>query len=520
MKVVRENLELITNAEMEFNVKGVIVKKLNISLISVGLALMPTLAQAFVSGSTGADGAFAPSVNTEVVLPPSGILNYTTVNIPAGVTVTFKKNATNTPVVMLASGDVIISGGLKLIGTDGAATGAAGDGVLGDDGIPGVGGPGGYDGGSGGTGTLTGIAKGAGGSGLGPGGGPGSTSPSNYCSPWAMYCLGGGGGGYGAAGTRGWPNNSTSYPNYGAAGGVVYGSSQLLPLIGGSGGGGGAGDMFTGGGGGGGGGAILIASSGTVNIVSTGWVYAYGGIGGAVAGVGGGGSGGGGSGGAIRIVATTITGNGALNCNAQGAGANATSSYSVGGAGGVGRIRLEAEVYTRTAASAPAHTQGLPGPVFVAGLPTLRIDSVGGTTVPLAPTGNADVTLPSTTVNPVVVVFTTTGVPAGNTIKLSLKPANGAEIVVVSPALVGDATSATASASITLPDGPSSLQATVTYNIVLAMGEALSVYAQGERVEKITLASTLGSKESTVTLITVSGKEFVVPRAVLAVMPA
>ena len=37
----------------------------------------------FSSGSTGADGALNPTVNTEVVLPPSGILNYSTVNIPA-----------------------------------------------------------------------------------------------------------------------------------------------------------------------------------------------------------------------------------------------------------------------------------------------------------------------------------------------------------------------------------------------------------------------------------------------------
>lgn len=508
MNEMREKLGLIAYAEVELNVKGVIVKKMNLIGMSVGLALMPTFAQAFVSGSTGADGAFAPTVNTEVVLPPSGILNYTTVNIPTGVTVTFKKNATNTPVVMLASGNVTIAGNISLIGTDGKATGAAGDGVLGDDGIPGVGGPGGYDGGRGGAGTLTTSATGAGGNGLGPGGGGGGRKDCVYSS---YHCRGGGGGGFGGAGSASW-NNYT-------AGGVVYGSSQLLPLIGGSGGGGGAGSVYNGAGGAGGGGAILIASSGTVTI--TGWIYAYGGVGGSVSGVGGGGVGGGGAGGAIRIVATTIAGNGALNANAQGAGSDGSNSgFGAGGAGGVGRIRLEAEVYTRTAASTPAHTQGLPGPVFVAGLPTLRIESIGGSTVPAEPTGNADVTLPSTTANPVAVVFTTTGVPAGNTIKLTLKPSSGAEVTAISPALVGDTTSATASVSITLPDGPSTLQATVTYNIVLAMGEALSVYAQGERVEKITLASTLGSKESTVTLITVSGKEFVVPRGVLAAMPA
>jgi hypothetical protein len=249
-------------------------------------------------------------------------------------------------------------------------------------------------------------------------------------------------------------------------------------------------------------------------------VYAYGGIGGGVSGIGGGGPGGGGSGGAIRIVATVITGNGGLNAVGQAAGIDGSNgTYSNGGAGGTGRIRLEAETYTRTAASTPAHTQGLPGAVFVAGLPTLSISSVAGVQVSSQPTGNADVTLPATTPNPVTVSFTTTGVPAGNTVKLTLKPANGAVVSVISPALVGDTTSATASVNITLPDGPSTLQATVTYNIVLAMGEALSTYAMGERVEKINLATTLGSKESTVTLITVSGKQFVVPRAVLAAMP-
>jgi hypothetical protein len=99
-------------------------------------------------------------------------------------------------------------------------------------------------------------------------------------------------------------------------------------------------------------------------------------------------------------------------------------------------------------------------------------------------------------------------------------PASGAVVSAISPALVGDTTSATSSVSITIPNGPSTLQATVTYNIVIAMGEALSIYAKGERVEKITLASTLGAKGSTVTLITVSGKKYVVPAGVLAAMRA
>ncbi|HXU92411.1 MAG TPA: hypothetical protein VFP33_02020 [Gallionella sp.] len=486
------------------------MKKLNLGLIGAGMVLMPAMAQAFVSGSTGADGAFSPTVNTQVVLPPSGILNYTTVNIPAGVTVTFKKNATNTPVVILASGNVTVAGTIWLGGGNATATGAAGDGALGDDGIPGTGGPGGYDGGRGGMGTLTAPAWTVGGVGLGPGGGKGGVYYPGVC-----FC-GGGGGGFGIAGANNRAGTNWAVASTGGAGGAAYGSSQLLPLIGGSGGGGGVGNVYNGGGGGGGGGAILIASSGTVNVSGT--IGADGGLGGAASGANLGGSGGGGAGGAIRIVATTISGNGTLVARGNAEGANDNYWWS-GGTGGSGRIRLEAETFTRTAASTPGHTQGLPGPVFVAGLPTLSIASVGGVAVPAQPTGNADVTLPATTPNPVTVSFATTGVPAGNTVRLTLTPANGAETTVVSPALVGDTTSATASVNITLPNGPSTLMATVTYNIVLAMGDALSVYAQGERVEKITLATALGSKESTVTLITVSGKEYVVPAGVLAAMP-
>ncbi len=73
--------------------------------LALGLLLAaPAMGWAFSSGSSGADGVLAPTVNTEVVLPPSGVLNYTSINIPTGVTVTFRKNTTNTPVVLLVSG--------------------------------------------------------------------------------------------------------------------------------------------------------------------------------------------------------------------------------------------------------------------------------------------------------------------------------------------------------------------------------------------------------------------------------
>lgn len=471
------------------------------------LATTPGLAlAAFDSGSTGADGVFSPTVNTVVQLPAAGVLNYTTVNIPAGVTVTFKKNATNTPVVILASGDVAIAGILDVRAGKSPDTGAAGDGNVGDDGLPGVGGPGGFDGGRGG---LTPLLMGS--SGVGPGAGnPGAIAT-------ATYACGGAGGGYSQAGAATWCNTTTYTPAPYGAGGTSYGSSMLLPLVGGSGGGGGAGgSTFVGSGGGGGGGAILIASSATVNV--TGSILADGGASGASSGAGAGAVGGGGSGGAIRIVASTISGNGAISAQG-GAVGTSLNSYTGGSAGATGRIRLEASTLTRTAATTPAFTTDLPGSVFVAGAPTLAITSVAGVAAPATPTGNADIVLPTTTVNPVTVTFTTTGVPAGNTIKLTVTPASGVATSAVSAALTGSTASASASVQVTLPQGPSVLQAQTTYTVVAALGDIMSRYAGNERVERVTLTASLG-KPSTATLHTITGKEYQVPAITLASLGA
>lgn len=492
--------------------------KLGALVTTLSLAGLTMPALAFDSGSTGADGDFSPTVNTQLQIPESGVFNFTTVNIPTGVIVTFKKNTTNTPVVMLASGNVTIAGTLNLNGTDSTHVGASGDGNLGDDGLPGIGGPGGYDGGRGGS-----AGKGNGGAGLGPGGGGGGKY--FYYANYYNYYLGGGGGGFNGAG-----GNQPQYSSGGGwasgAGGAGYGSSQLLPLIGGSGGGGGTGGLsFAASGGGGGGGAILIASSGTVNV--TGSIAAYGGKSGSSSGSGCGGRGGYGSGGAIRIVATTISGNGAIAANALNNTApyysesptcqNGTEQPYYGGPGAAGRIRLEAETFTRTAASDPVHSFGTPSSVFVAGLPTLRITSVAGVAAPANPTGNADITLPSTTPNPVTVEFATTGVPIGNTVSLRITPAYGDAVTVVSPAITGSTSSGTASVNATLPSGPSVLSASTTYTIVTAMGEALSIYAQGETVEKVRLTTTMNGP-TLATLITRSGKEFEVPHAALAMI--
>ena len=287
----------------------------------------PITALAYDSGSTGADGVLDVTIDTTLPLPPDGVFNYTDINITAGATLRFAPNAANTPVTMLASGNVSVAGTIDVSGGWAVPTGAAGDGNIGDDGLPGIGGPGGFAGGEGGDVFATGNHSA--GFGLGPGGGPGGRIDSGGRP------VGGGGGGYGASG--GIPSYYYSGQN---VGGPSYGSETLLPLVGGSGGGGGAGGtQFRGSGGGGGGGAILIAASGSVDIIGS--IFANGGQGGPIGGVDHGGSGGGGSGGAIRVVATAISGNGPLN--AYGAGYGAAARDARGGVGAVGRIRLEAE---------------------------------------------------------------------------------------------------------------------------------------------------------------------------------
>lgn len=467
---------------------------------ALALGLAPSGAAAFDSGSTGSDGAFNPTVDTELTLPADGVFNFTDVDIPAGVTVTFARNTPNTPVVILASGNVTIDGTLDVSGSDAAPTGAAGDGNQGDDGLPGLGGPGGFDGGRGGV--AGDIASG---DGLGPGAGLGNRKQD--CA--------GAGGGFGIAGDN--VSNSGSATGCvtatNGAGGSTYGTAALLPLIGGSGGGGGAGgSALGGGGGGGGGGAVLIAASGTVTV--NGSILAEGGSGAATAGGGAGGGGGGGSGGAVRIVATTIDGNGSILADGESGGTSPLGSRHAGGDGGDGRIRLESETFLRTAGTTPGFTFGAPDDLFVPGLPALRITTVDGVAAPTNPTGSADIVLPQDTLNPVTVEFETSGVPAGNTVTLTVTPAAGDAVSAVSNALVGDETSATASVAVDLPDGPSVLQATVSFTVVASVGDALRHFARGERVERIVLAATPGGGSQT-TFVSVSGRRYVWPSSAL-----
>lgn len=181
-----------------------------IALLGCGLVILifgelPVCAQTFTSGSTGSLGAFSPVSNIVVTLPADGILNYTTVTIPVGVTVTFQPNAANTPVTMLATGDVLIAGIINVDGVAGTGYSSTGPPV-----IPGgLGGPGGFRGGQSGSRGATNNAPSAG---QGPGGGTTSGSyggggsygvPTTFVSLLPLFGGSGGGGYPGSVGTSG-----------------------------------------------------------------------------------------------------------------------------------------------------------------------------------------------------------------------------------------------------------------------------------------------------------------------------
>jgi hypothetical protein len=447
-----------------------IVRQLHWTVIALCLACTgttgPALGQTFSSGSTGTEGAFTPTANTTLIVPDSGVFNFTTVTIPSGITVRFARGHGNAPVMLLASGNVTIAGTIDISGTNGgnAASGT----LLGSN--AGLGGPGGFDGGNG----SNGIASTVGGTGLGPGGG-GPGTGAGFATAGAVVS---------ATGTPGSP----------------YGNEELLPLIGGSGGGGGGAVLgSTSAGGGGGGGAIVIASSATLTL--TGTINARGGNGGS-----GNNPGGGGSGGAIRLVAGTITGaNGALDVR----GGLGGSGIGIGAGGGsAGRLRVEA--HTNTASlnvNTVAPSVAPPSAVALGNAPALTITSIGGVPTPTAPAGSfstPDVTLPAAVSNPVIVTLAAANIPPGTSVIVTVKGQTGGSAAVTA-ALTGTASSSTASTSITLPENqPSIVMATATF-MLAAVGSA-PLYADGEVVDRVRVSTVDGGVSETV-WITQTGRE-------------
>ncbi|MFN0086212.1 MAG: hypothetical protein ACKVX9_12565 [Blastocatellia bacterium] len=426
----------------------------------------------FASGSTGADGAFNPGASQTVQVPESGVFNFTTVTIPTGVVITFQRNSRNTPVTILATGNITINGHLYLIGSQPSATFMVGRG-----------GPGGFDGGRGGF-AINGETQGA--NGEGPGGGRGGNASTG--SP--------GGGGFATAGGNGGTDT----------GGATYGSSALIPLIGGSGGGGGYATTnlnSVGTGGSGGGGSLLLATSGTISFQGLGRIYAYGGSANLVQNSVN--CGGAGAGGAVRMVANAITG---PTFAEVGGGGPVVGC----GAGGAGYIRIEACNLTGFAPNFSPSTAVIsvttPKPAIPGNYPQLSITSVAGVSAPASPVGTfsgaPDLTFPTPPTNPVTVALAANNIPLTAVVNVKVTPELGTPATAQAGALAGTIASSTTTAAITLPTGLSLITASTTIDLTVAKNLA-PIFINGERVRKMEISATFGGA-SDITYITESGR--------------
>lgn len=269
-------------------------------IVSTVLFAASTAAAAITPLSDGSDGAFHPTGSITLDLPDDGVFNFTTIDIPTGVTVRFRHNAADTPVILRATGAVSIAGVIDV---------SAGGVSLADLANPGLGyirpattstgGPGGGTGGLGGVGDTTCATEDCRDAVAGSGPSGGLPGPTPTHTGLKIYGVAGGGGGMATAG-----EGAERYTT-----GVDGSPAVPYPavLTGGSGGGGGSGWYFFGvqlggGSGGGGGGALGIFTPDAITVSGSllalgangGWAFANSG--------GQGGPGGGGSGGNIALV--------------------------------------------------------------------------------------------------------------------------------------------------------------------------------------------------------------------------
>ena len=265
-----------------------------IGLATLVLLLAPRGASA-VMVSDGSDGVYAPGTGAHVIDltlagREDGILNFTSIDIPFGASITFKRNAANTPVFMLALQDISVLGSISVSASGNLA------------------GPGGGEGGIGGVGDAACVAEGCHPATAGAGIAGGNAGAN--ATPGGLKSTPGYAGSGGAMATPGLAADPTRFPRSAPEKPALDELPALL--VGGSGGGGGGGWMFFGnelggGAGGDGGGALYLGTSGAITLGGTLRANGANGEWGFTNSGGTGGPGGGGSGGNFRLVGDSIS---------------------------------------------------------------------------------------------------------------------------------------------------------------------------------------------------------------------
>ena len=396
-------------------------------IIAAVFATHTARTQNFSSGSTGADGALdfsnlAPGTivefNPDSFNPPldqdrDNVYHFTTINVPAGVTVRLSARYLNGPVYWLATGAVQINGTLDLNGQDGQNST-----ILINSGsrFPSIPGAGGFEGGFGAFNSSPQVGN-------GPGGGQLATRGDHD------------GGSAGHAG----------FSHCGDVAAQPYGNAFLVPLVGGSGGAG----AHSGAGGGAGGGAILITSS--VSIMVNGTIMAIGGRGGNFS-INTQTKGGAGSGGSIRLIAPTLSGTGTLNA----LGGHRPFGLSTEFCGSHGRVRMEAFQHALSINLPSGGQRSFPNALSIPSTPpsSVRVVSIAGVPLPPNPTGSFEI--PDLNIDAsaaTTVVIEGRFVPVGTIVRLHLVSEDGADQIVGSAPLAGTLQQSSATASVVFPRG-------------------------------------------------------------------
>jgi len=431
------------DAEVSFHIGGTLVRNYIRLLLLAFIFVLAALGQTFSSGSTGVDGALDLTSGDMVVqLPESGILNYTTINVPAGRTLMFKPNTLNTPVVLRAQGSVTVAGRIDVSQTAGCFV-SSGDPNCGNwNGsrlfhIPG---PGGFYGGA--------VDQ----PGFGPGGGA-PNNPGQWIGPLSLVPLIGGSG---AGGNISCPSGSfcdVRVVGGGGGGAIVIASSLQITI---------SGEINANGGGG-----FIYWGSGSANCV-------------------------GGGGGAIRLVANSVSVAGQLYALG--------GPYDWGGSsrGGPGTIRIEAPNNSRVltgSANPPAVLSEINPTLVPTNPPLLTIQSIGGYPVP-SYSGSSfsaiDLLLPRQLQDPIPVVVRGTNVPVGSPVTIKFNGSVGATATTAT--LTGTNASSTATLYIS-----GLTRSAVTYLFVMVTFDptfiASNLKQSGpDAVARVELASAVGER--------------------------
>ncbi|MGH7232675.1 MAG: hypothetical protein ACREJU_15160, partial [Nitrospiraceae bacterium] len=188
------------------------------------------------------------------------------------------------------------------------------------------------------------------------------------------------------------------------------------------------------------------------------------------------------------------------------------SCLTAGGVGFPGAIRIECTTCSLATTDPPASTSNTLGSITAAStpalvnLPALSISSVGGVSVPSTASGlhgNPDVSLSSSTTNPITVTLTANHVPVPTMFYVKVLPAADEPIFYPSTASTGSVATSTATATVRLPPGRVCVLTAYAGFTQLA---GLFPLIDGESVDQILVAGDSEGSASTV-LITASGKK-------------